>query len=110
MITSAKINEGYEEADLKATELEPGFELLSCSPEYMHEHFASGDNPKANPWGELPLDIQSQREKNPDAVAKLEKYDEWPFLERSPFFESMRNARRCDEVTESARALADTVQ
>ena len=38
----------------------------------MQEHFEIGDNPKRNPWGKLPLDITSQRDTYPEAVAKLE--------------------------------------
>ena len=73
MITKVRINAGYEEPDLKGTLLAPGFELMNCSKEYMQEHFEIGDNPKRNPWGKLPLDITSQRDTYPEAVAKLQK-------------------------------------
>ena len=73
VLTQVRINEGYEEPDIKATTLEPGFQLMNCSKDYMHTHFAAGDNPKHNPWGDLPLDIASQRDKYPEAVAKLQK-------------------------------------
>ena len=73
VLTKVRINEGYEEPDRKSTLLYPGFELMNCSKDYMRTHFAGGDNPKHNPWGDLPLDITSQRDKYPEVVAKLEK-------------------------------------
>ena len=72
VMSQVLINEGYEEPDRKATLLQPGFELMNCSTDYMRKHFAQGDPSKFIPWGQLPSDITSRREQNPDSVAKLE--------------------------------------
>jgi hypothetical protein len=99
VMSNVRINDGLgSEPDRKATLLEPGFELMNCSKPYMHVHMARGDNGNKNPWGQLPRDILAHREENPDSVAKLEGYDEWPFMERSPFYKSIHNARDCDDI------------